>query len=132
GSRLRNRLQPCSDVHAVSEQISSAQHHVADVDANAEINATVRCETNVRLGQSSLGLYRALHSVHRTPELSKDTVARRVGYTASVFLNELVEDRAPFGQALERADLVSAHEATVALDICCEDCDEASADFRRV
>jgi hypothetical protein len=49
-----------------------------------------------------------------------------------MFPNEPVEDRAPFGQALERADLVSTHKAAVALHIRCEDCDEASADFRRV
>ena len=46
--------------------------------------------------------------------------------------NEPLEDRAPFGQAPERADLVSTHETAVALHICCEDRDEASADFRRV
>ena len=39
---------------------------------------------------------------------------------------------APFGQALERADLISAHETAVALHICCEDGDKAAADFRRV
>src|SRR5262249_34441614 len=65
------------------------------------------------------------------PELRKDTIARRVRYAAPVFPNEPVEDGAAFGETLERADLVSAHEAAVALDICCEDCDEASADFRR-
>jgi hypothetical protein len=46
--------------------------------------------------------------------------------------NEPVEDRASFSLALERADLISAHETAVALNICCEDCDEASADFGRV
>jgi hypothetical protein len=46
--------------------------------------------------------------------------------------NEPVEDRAAFGQALERADLISAHEAAVAFDICREDGHEATADFRRV
>jgi hypothetical protein len=35
-----------------------------------------------------------------------------------VFPNEHVEDRAPFSQSFERADLISAHEAAVALDIC--------------
>ena len=60
--------------------------------------------------------------------MSKDTIARRVCYAAPVFPNDPVEDRAPFGQPLERADLVSAHEAAVAFDIRCEDCDEASAD----
>jgi hypothetical protein len=47
---------------------------------------------------------------------------------APVVPNDPVEDRAPFGQALERADFVSAHEAAVACHICCEDCYEASAD----
>ena len=48
------------------------------------------------------------------------------------FWHEPVEDSAPFGQPFERADLVSAHEATVALDIRCEDCDQLPADVRRV
>jgi len=46
--------------------------------------------------------------------------------------NDPVEDRAPFGQSLERADLVGAHEAAVSFDIRCEDRDEASADCHRV
>jgi hypothetical protein len=45
-----------------------------------------------------------------------------------MFPNEPVEDRAPFGQPFERADLVGAHEAAVAFHIRCEDCDKASAD----
>jgi hypothetical protein len=45
-----------------------------------------------------------------------------------VFPNEPVEYRAPFGQPLERADLVSAHEAAVAFHVRCEDRDKASAD----
>ena len=59
-------------------------------------------------------------------------IARRVRYTAPVFRNEPVENCAPFSQPLERADLISAHEAAISFDICCEDCDEASADGRRV
>jgi hypothetical protein len=59
-------------------------------------------------------------------------VARRVRYAAPVFSNEPVEDCASFGQALERADLVSAHEAAIAFDIRCEDCNELPADCHRV
>ena len=58
--------------------------------------------------------------------------ARSVRCAAPMLPNELIEDRAPFGQPLERTDLVSAHETAVAFDIRCEDCDEASADFHRV
>ena len=97
-----------------------------------KLDAAIRWETGVRFGQSGLRLHRALHGVHSASELRKDTIARRVRYAAPVFPNEPVEDRAPFGQPFERADLVSAHEAAVALDICCEDCDEASADCHRV
>jgi hypothetical protein len=49
-----------------------------------------------------------------------------------VVRNDLVKDCAPFGQALERADLISAHEAAVSFDIGCEDRDEASANCNRV
>jgi len=35
-------------------------------------------------------------AAHRTSKLRKDTVARRVRYAAPVFLNEPVEDCAPF------------------------------------
>jgi len=64
--------------------------------------------------------------------MSKDTVARGVCYAAPMLPNDPVEDRAPFGQSLERADLVGAHEAAVSFDIRCEDRDEASADCHRV
>jgi hypothetical protein len=69
-------------------------------------------------GQGSLRLHRALDGIH--------------SYAASMLPNEPVEDCAPFGQPLERADLISGHERAVAVDICCEDCDEAPADCHRV
>lgn len=34
--------------------------------------------------------------------------------------------------AVKRADLVSTHATAVAFDLCCEDFDEASADYNRV
>jgi hypothetical protein len=132
GPCVRQCLQPRGNVHAIAEQIPSAHHHVTDMHTNAKIDALVGWDTRVRLGQSSLGLHRALYGINGTSELRKDTIARRVRYAAPVFPNEPVADRAPFGQPFERADLVSAHEPGVALHIRCEDCNEASADFRRV
>jgi hypothetical protein len=85
----------------------------------------------VRLGYGSLRLHRALHGFNRTPKFGKHTVASRVRYAAPVFPNEPVQDCAPLGQTFERADLILAHEAAVALHIRCEDCDEASANCHR-
>ena len=131
-SGVRQCLKPRRDVHTVAEEVPSAYHYVADVDTDAEIDAPVRRDTCVRLGQGGLRLHRALHGLHGASKLRKDTIARRVRYAAPVVPNEPVEDCAPFGQPLERADLVRAHKAAVALHICCEDCDEASADCHRV
>ena len=89
-------------------------------------------ESPICQGQGSLRLDCGLHRLNGATELRKDTVARRVRYAAPVVPNEPVEDCAPFGQALERADFVSVHETAVALNIRCEDCDEASADCCRV
>jgi hypothetical protein len=131
-SGARQCLQSRSDVHARAEEVPSAHDHVPDVHANAESNAPIGCNADVRFGQRGLRIYGALHGLYGACELRKNTIARRVGYAAPMVPNESVEDRAPFGQALERADFVSAHETAVALHICCENGDEASADFRVV
>jgi hypothetical protein len=68
----------------------------------------------------------------RRRRFQNSPVKVRCRHAAPVFSNDRVEDRAPFSQSFERADLVSAHEAAVALNIRCEDCDEASADCHRV
>jgi hypothetical protein len=120
------------NVHTLAEEVPSAYHYVSYVDTDTEANAAIRWETGVRFGKGGLSLDCALHGLHRAAELRKDTVARRVGYAAPVFSNEPVEDRAPLGQALERADLVNAHEAVVAFHIRCEDCGKASSDCYRV
>ena len=84
-----------------------------------------------RLGHPFAGRYiELLHSSQI--EIICGEVASRVRYTAAVLPNDPVEDCASFGQPFERSDLIGAHETAVALDICCEDCDEATADFRRV
>ena len=95
------------------------------MDANAEIDALVGWQAGVRFSQSSLRLHRALHGIHGTPELRKDTVARRVRDAAPVVPNGLVEDRAALGQALERPDLVGAHEPAIAFHVSREDCYQA-------
>jgi len=102
------------------------------VHADTEIDALVSGKADVRISERSLRLHGALHRVDGASKFGKNTVARSVRYAAPVIRNEPVEDCPPLGQSFERADLVVAHETAVALDICCEDRDEASADCHRV
>jgi hypothetical protein len=97
GRRLRQCLQPRSNVHSIAKQVPSAHHHVTDVDTDAEVDVPACRETGVHFGEGSLRIHRTLHGVNCASELGKDTVARCVGYAAAVVLNELVEDRAAFG-----------------------------------
>ena len=131
-SRLRQCLQPSRNVHAIAEQVPGPDHHVADVNSNAEVDAAVGRETGVRFGQGRLRIHRALHRIHGAPKLRKDTVARRVGYAAPMVPNEPIEDRPTLGQPPERADLIGAHEAAIAFHICCEDCNQLPADVRKL
>ena len=56
-------------------------------------------------------------------ELRKNTIARPIRDSPPRAIpSEPVEDCAPFGRPFESDQL---HEAAVALNICCEDCDEA-------
>ena len=120
--RLRQRLQPSRNVHPITKQVPSPDHHVTDVNPNAKVDTALGRETGVRLGQGGLRIHRALHRIHGTSKFGKDTVARRVGYAAPMLPNEPVEDRPPLREPFERPDLIGAHEPTIALHICCEDC----------
>jgi hypothetical protein len=89
-------LEPRGNVHTVAEEVPSAHHYVADVNPDAEIDALVGRDACIRLGPNSLRVHCALHGINGAPELRKNTVARRVRYTAPVLPNGPVEDRAPF------------------------------------
>ena len=123
---MLRRTEAARQCHTVTEQVSGAHHHVPDVDPDAEANAAIRRKSGVRLGESSLRLHRALYGVNGT--LSPAVFVMRPLCSP----NEPVEDRPPFGQAFERPNFVRAHEAAVALHICCEDRDELPADCHRV
>ncbi len=66
-----------------------------------------------------------------TPELSKNAVACCVGNATPVVRNGLVEDCPPLREPLERPDLVSAHQAAVALDVGREDSNQPALGINR-
>jgi hypothetical protein len=70
------------------------------VNANAKVDAFLGGYVGVRFSQSRLRLDRALHGIHRAPELRKNTVACRICYAAPVLSNRRVKDRPAFGELL--------------------------------
>jgi hypothetical protein len=131
-SWLRNALQSCGNVHTVAEQVTQR--------TPSRRRCGHRCGSSCGhqvAWLSSLRLERPAPPLRTAPPLLRFRT-RQGHYRPPCSLcgplapNELVEDCAPFSQAFERADLVSSHETAIALNICCEDCDEASADTYRL
>src|SRR5262249_39792727 len=126
---LRQSLQARGDIHTITKKITPADHHVTYVNADAEVDALVRRQAAICLGESRLHLNRALHRVDGAGELRKDAVACRIRDPAPVLDNGLVEDRAPLGQPLERPYFVRTHEAAVAFHVSREDCHQPTIEF---
>jgi hypothetical protein len=75
-ARLADRLQAGRDVDAVSHQIAVGfLDHVAEVDANASLNALVRGDSRVALGDPGLHLDGRSHRLDHAAELDHRTVA---------------------------------------------------------
>ena len=113
-ARRRKGLEPRSDVHAVPEQVVGLDHHVPDMDANAEFDPAVCRKALVRLSEPLLCLHRALNGIHGARELREHAVARGVGDPAAVLRDEAVQDLPARREQAKCPDLVRAHQARIA------------------
>jgi len=84
---LGQRLQARRDVDGVAKQVAAADHHVAHMDADTEVDPLVGGDAGVRLAERRLRLDRALHGVDGTCELRENAVAGRVRDAASMLGN---------------------------------------------
>src|SRR6185436_3606911 len=74
-ARARQRLDARGDVHAVPVNIPAAMHHVADVNADLDLDAPVATHVMIALGQRALDFDAALRGFQGTVELDEEGVA---------------------------------------------------------
>ena len=75
-ARLGDALQPRGDIDAVAHQIAvGLLDHVADMNADAELDAALGRQAGVALDEAVLHLDRAAHSVDHAAELDENAVA---------------------------------------------------------
>ena len=111
----RERLQSSRNVHPISKQITGADHHITDMDPDAEVDLTVLREGRVGVGQGILSFHGTPDRINRTTKLGQHTVACGVDYAASVRSNQAVQDFPACRESFEGSDLIGTHEATIAL-----------------
>ena len=108
-------LEPRRDVDAIAVDVVAVDDHVAEVDADPELDAELRLDVGVVLGDAPLDLDRTLDGVDHARELDQGAVARKLDHPAAALgdlgLNEFL------AQCFEpgvRAGFVLAHQPTVA------------------
>ena len=119
---LRESLQPRRDIDAIAHQVVALDHHVADVDSDAELHPAVVGERGCQSSMLCWIFKRGAHCLHGAGEFRNDAVAGAAEDPAFV----RADDRGdPLATVLKRpigSLLIGAHHAGIARAIGGEDC----------
>ena len=115
---LGERLQPRGHVDAVAINIVVVADDVADVDADAELDAPIGWHIGIAFGHAALDFDGAAHSIDDADEFHQHAVAGGLDDAAPV-LGDLGIDQflAMRLELAKRAFLVDAHQPAVAGDV---------------
>ena len=91
--RLGQGFDPRGDVDAVAVDVVALDDHVAEIDADAQLDAVVRRDIRVPLGHRLLHLDRAAHRIDDAGKLHQHAVAGGLD-DAAVVLGDLRIDEA--------------------------------------
>jgi hypothetical protein len=118
--RRRNAFQTHRDVDASAVNIAILENDVADVNAKAKVEATVRIQREIFILIETLDLDGAPHRTDNARKLGQETISRTLDDMTAVG-GEGGLDQIP--QALLKSDmsahLVALHEGRKANDVCC-------------
>jgi hypothetical protein len=87
------------------------------MNADAEVDVTIRWQACISLGKRRLRLDSALNGIDSTAELCQDAVPGGIGNPTATGSNQPVKDESPVGQSPEGTDLVGPHQAAISLNV---------------
>ena len=119
---LGQGFEPCCHVDTIPEDVIALGDHVAEVDADAELDPSWGCNARVPLSHISLHLNRASHRIDNAGKLRQQSVTHVFDHAAPVLgdlrMHQLGEVRL---QPLVCAFLIRSHEPRVSRHISGED-----------
>ena len=116
-----HRFQPDGDVDVVAEHLVLVGHHVAHVDAHAEVHDAIGGQVMVSFRHHRLHRDRRLDGADDARKFQQEAVAGIFHQAAAVIEDDRV-DRAAMGlEGGMRARLVGAHHAGIAGDVGADD-----------
>ena len=117
-ARLAKLLQPRRNVDAVAEEVVAFDHHVAQIDANAEDDTARLRHIALPLGNRLLHRYRSGHRIDDRGKLDDRTIAHQLDDTAFVLSDNRIDGYFP--QRLDggkRRCFISLDQARIADDV---------------
>ena len=122
-ARISNAFKARGNVDAVAHQVAIALlDHVAQMDADAELDATLRRKTRVALDHAILHLDCAANGIDDASELYEDAVTRPLHYAPVMRCDGGIDQIAPQpAQSRKGAILVGASQPAVSDNIRRED-----------
>ena len=126
-ARLGKHLEARRDIDAVAENIVVLDDHVAEIDADAELNPPRRRNVGIAPRHPALDLGRAQHRISDALELDQHAIAGCLDDAAAVLGDGGIDELKPMGlETRERPRLVDLHQPAVADHVGGEDCCESS------
>ena len=121
-ARLRQLLEPGRYVDAFAVAVVAVDDHLAEVDADPELEPRILGNAGVPLAQATLQCNSAFDRVNDAAELGEQPVAHQLENAAMMPLDLRLDQPLSLGdQGLERARLVAFHQGRVAYDVGGED-----------
>jgi hypothetical protein len=115
-------FDPCRDVNTVAVEIVSLDDHVAEIDADAQLDAALRRDTRVPLGHHLLHLDRAAHRIDNAGKFHQQAVAGGLDDAAAVLVDQRIDQFSSVAlESGERSFLINAHQPRISDDIGAED-----------
>jgi hypothetical protein len=111
GAGLGERLEPGGDVDAVTKNVVAVYDHIAQIDADPQLETAFRRDRVVDRAQRPLHLERAVQCIDDTGEIRQQAVARRADDSPAMRCDQRVDSVAQLTESSMRARLILAHEA---------------------
>jgi len=121
-ARLRKPFKSRRDVDAITEDVATVDHHIANIDGDAKLDPFLLWHVDVSLSHALLDIDRTTHRIHYAAELGQQPVSGGLDNSPTMLSNLRIDQGAQVILELGVGTLlIQASQAAVSDHIGCQD-----------
>ena len=109
-ARLGKRLEPGSDVDPIAKDVVTVDDHIAEIDANPQLQAALGWDRIIDGARRVLHLDGAVQRIDDTRKIRQNAIACRADNPPAMRCNQRVDGGAELAQGLMRTGLILTHQ----------------------